>query len=172
MSEPLETVMGSLNVRRSANPEFPVLSAYRPLQSLRDFFGWDPFQEMSPLVPTSKELPLVPPFEVRETKEMFIFKADVPGIEPQNLEVNVIGNRLTISGERAMATDQKLETNTYYTHEQSYGQFSRSFTLPEGTDVTAVHAELKWGVLTVILPKLPQVQAKKIAIDVGRLPRS
>lgn len=157
--------MGNLIVRRSPSAEFPALSTYHPLQSLRELLSWDPFQEMSPLVPATAELPWVPAFEVRETKEMFIFKADVPGIEPQNLEVNVTGNRLTISGERVMTKEQTLETFTYYTHERIYGRFSRSFTLPEGADVNAVHAELKAGVLTVVFPKLAKIQPKKINIQ-------
>jgi HSP20 family protein len=164
--------MGNLIVRRTPSAEFPALSTYHPLRTLRELLGWDPFQEMSPLVPTSEELPWVPAFEVRETKEMFIFKADVPGIEPQNLEVNITGNRLTISGERVMTKEQTLETYTYYTHERNYGRFSRSFTLPEGADVNAVHAELKAGVLTVAFPKLAEIQPKKINIQVERVAKS
>jgi HSP20 family protein len=164
--------MGNLIVRRSPNAQFPALSAYHPLNSLRELLSWDPFQAMNPLVPASEELPWVPAFEVRETKEMFIFKADVPGIEPQNLEVNVTGNRLTISGERMMTKEQTLETFTYYTHERNYGRFSRSFTLPEGADVVGVNAQLKAGVLTVVFPKLPQIQPKKINIQSERIAKS
>lgn len=103
-----------------------------------------------------------PSFEVKETEKAYVFKADVPGVKEGDLEVTVTGNRLTVSGKRESEKEEK--TDTYYTCERSYGSFSRSFTLPEGTDVGAVTADLKDGVLTVALPKRPEVQPKKIPI--------
>lgn len=71
-------------------------------------------------------------FEVKETKEAFIFKADLPGIKAEDLDVVLTQNRLTIRGKREAEKSEKGET--FYTFERSYGSFARSFTLPEGVD--------------------------------------
>lgn len=79
-----------------------------------------------------------------------------------DIEVTVTGNRLTITGHRSEETEEKTET--YFSRERKYGSFSRSYTLPEGADLEHVHADLKAGVLTVAVPKLPEVQPRKIAV--------
>jgi HSP20 family protein len=79
-----------------------------------------------------------PAFEVKETKEAFVFKADVPGIKEQDVEVNVAGNRLTITGKREAEKEDRGDT--FYTYERSHGSFSRTFTLPDQTDGEHVRA--------------------------------
>jgi HSP20 family protein len=103
-----------------------------------------------------------PTFEIKETKDAYLFKADVPGIKEHDLEVTVTGNRLTVSGKRE--AEKEDQGDTFYTYERSYGQFTRAFTLPEGADMERLNADLKDGVLTLTLPKKPEVQAKKIAV--------
>ena len=105
------------------------------------------------------------PFEVKETKEGYLFKADVPGIKDNDLTINLSGNRLTVSGKRE--EEKKQETETYFSFERSYGSFTRSFTLPEGIDGDKVHANLKDGVLSILVPKKPEAQPKKVAIKTG-----
>jgi HSP20 family protein len=135
---------------------------------MRELLGWDPFREMTPI--WSGELATYSPnFEVKETKDAFVFKADVPGIKEADLEVTAAGNRLTVTGKRDAEKEQKEET--YYAYERSYGSFTRSFTLPEQADVTHIRAELKEGVLTIAVPKTPAAVAKRIPVATGDKPK-
>src|SRR5215467_4574243 len=70
-----------------------------PLRVMRELVGWDPFAEMLPA--TRAEIAtFVPRFEVKETKDAYVFKADVPGIEEKDLELTLTGSRLTVGGMR------------------------------------------------------------------------
>lgn len=104
-----------------------------------------------------------PSFEIKEAKDAYLFKADVPGVKESDLEVTLTGNRLTVSGKRE--AEKQEQTDTYYTYERSYGDFTRSFTLPEGVDMNSVHADLKEGVLALSIKKKPEAQPKKIAVQ-------
>ena len=129
---------------------------------------WDPFREMAPAFPEFPELERIgwnPNFEVKEDKDAFVFKADLPGAKKEDIEINTTGNRLQISGKREAEKEKKSET--VYTYERQYGSFVRSFTLPEGTDLEHAKSELKDGVLTLVVPKLPGAQTKKIPISTG-----
>ncbi len=128
----------------------------------RDLLRWDPFREMLPATIEYEALSFAPAFEVKETQEGFLFKADVPGVAEKDLEITRTGNRLAISGKRESEREDKTET--YYACERSYGTFNRSFTLPEGIDGDHIHAELKDGVLTLLVPKMPEAQPKKVQI--------
>jgi HSP20 family protein len=127
---------------------------------------WDPFREMAPYWPGEEQpVRFAPDFEVKETIEGFVFKADVPGIKEKDLEITMTGNRLTISGKREAEKDQS--TDTYYARERCYGGFTRAFTLPDGTDGNHhIRAELNDGVLTLFLPKKPEVQPMRIEVKV------
>jgi HSP20 family protein len=103
-----------------------------------------------------------PTFEVRETKDAYVFKADVPGIPEKDLEIQLTGNVLTISGHRRQESAQQGER--YFALERGYGQFSRAFSLPDGTDGEHVTADVKDGVLTLRVPKKPEVQPRRINI--------
>lgn len=158
--------MNDLIVRRTPS-ELPALSALHPLRTIRELLSWDPFQEMSPLLPLDIQR-VIPPFEVRETKDRFVFMADLPGVEPKDIEILLTGNRLTITGTRIDKVE-KGEEGEYYARERVYGRFTRSFTLPEGADLNAVQADLKAGVLTIVFPKVPAVQPKKIPVTVEKV---
>ncbi len=129
---------------------------------MRNFFEWDPFREMSTLMPEAR-IEFNPAFEVKETKEGYSFKADLPGVKESDVEVTLTGNRLNISGKREAEKEEK--TDTYYACERSYGSFLRAFTLPDGIDGNSVRADLKDGVLTVSIKKSPELQPKKIAVQ-------
>jgi HSP20 family protein len=131
-----------------------------PFEMMRDLMRWDPFAELG--VAGSRELGFVPSFEVKETKDEYVFKADLPGIREEDLDLSLTGNRLTVSGRREEETRQ--EEDRFYAYERSYGSFSRSFTLPEGIDVEHAQAELNNGVLTVSIAKKPEVKPKKIEV--------
>ena len=149
-------------------PQMPVAAPtpteWDPFRMMRDLMRWDPFREMAPL-PLGETKAFFPDVDVKETPTDYVFRADLPGIKEKDLEISVTGNRITLSGKRE--EERKDEKGTYYSYERSFGSFSRVFTLPEGTDVDHVRAELKDGVLTVTLPKKPEVQPRKIAVQGG-----
>jgi HSP20 family protein len=119
--------------------------------------GGDAFAAFTPAAPT-----FVPSFEVRETKDAYVFKADVPGIAEKDLVIQMTGNVLSISGERKQENAQEGER--YFAYERSYGQFSRSFSLPDSADGERATADVKDGVLTLRVPKKPEVQPRRIAV--------
>ena len=104
-----------------------------------------------------------PSFEVKETKDGYVFRADVPGVKDSDLEVSATGNRLTVSGKRE--AEKQEQTDTYYTYERSYGDFTRAFTLPDGVAMNSVRADLKDGVLELSIRKTPEAQPKKIEVQ-------
>ncbi len=138
------------------------------LQLLRDLTGWDPFREMTPFTPFVSRTPMAafaPQFEVKETKDAFIFKADLPGVEEKNIDVSLTGDRLTVSGLRE--EEERHEGERFFAYERAFGNFTRAFTLPDGVDGDQVGAELKDGVLTLHIAKKPEHQPKKISIKVA-----
>jgi HSP20 family protein len=142
------------NLIRGDNREL----AWDPFRAL---FRWDPFTEARGL----RNEFFSPHFDVKENKDGFTFSADLPGVKESDLEISVTGNVLAISGKRE---DQRREEgDQYYRAERSYGQFSRSFLLPDGTDTSNVQADLKDGVLTVQVAKRPEVQPRRIPVGKG-----
>jgi HSP20 family protein len=129
---------------------------------MRDLFRWDPFREMEPLGGWSEQV-FSPDVEFKETKEAYIFKADLPGVQEKDLEISVTGNRIQISGKRE--EEETREDDRYYAYERSYGSFTRSFTLPEGANAEDVTADLKDGVLIVRVAKRPEAHGRRIAVQ-------
>lgn len=145
-----------------------------PFRTIRSLIAWDPFREMAPILPTlpieERIAAFSPAFEVKETNDSFVFKADVPGVKQEDLDVTVTGDRLCVAGKREAEGEEKGDR--FYSHERSYGSFTRAFTLPVGADPEHVHAELKEGVLSLVVPKKPGAQPKKIAIKAGEKARA
>lgn len=149
-----------------------IMSKREPERAITRPRGWDPFETMQELLRWDPFRPLTsssavgetfsPDFEVKETKDAYHFKADVPGIKEENLDVSLTANRLTVAGHRE--EEKREDDDRYFTYERSYGSFSRSFTLPEGVDTEGVQAELKDGVLSVTIPKKAETQPKRISL--------
>ena len=156
--------MADITVRKRNGGEglrAPMRREIEPFRLMREMLGWDPFRELTPLMPATTG-GFSPAFEVKETKDAFVFKGDLPGIKEQDLEVTVTGNRMTVAGKREEEKEEK--ESAYYAYERSYGSFSRTFTLPDQVDMTHVKAELKGGELTVVVPKTPAAVAKKVPV--------
>ena len=147
-------------IRRSNTGSLGPTRSLDPFELMRDLMRWDPFAELG--AAGGAELGFIPSFEVKETKDAYLFKADLPGVKEQDLEISLTGNRLTVSGKRE--EEHRQEEDRYYAYERSYGSFSRSFTLPQGGDVEHANADLSNGVLTVTVPKKPEVQPRKIEV--------
>jgi HSP20 family protein len=142
--------------------------------SRRPDVGFDPFRIMDALLGDTLggfdtgTRGFAPTFEVKETKDAYVFKADLPGVPDKDVEIQMTGNVLTISGERRQENAQEGER--YFAVERTYGRFTRSFSLPDGTDAENISADMKDGVLSVRVPKRPEVQPKKITIGSGGKP--
>ena len=153
--------MPNISVQKDAPPR--VVREWEGSRLMRSLLGFDPFREMAPYaVSPFEEGEMSPAFDVKETPDGFQLHADVPVVQDQDLTLTVNGNRITISGKREK--EEKKQTETYYAYERTHGSFSRSFTLPIGTDVQATKANLKDGVLDVFVPKKAAEQPKKVEI--------
>jgi HSP20 family protein len=134
-----------------------------PFEVMRRMLRWDPFETMSPWRSWREiESGFAADFNIKETKDAFVFTADVPGIEAKDIDVKLAQNRLTVSGKRDEEKTQ--EDDAYYTYERSYGSFTRSFTLPEAGDADKISADLKDGVLTVTIPKTAATKTKRVEV--------
>jgi HSP20 family protein len=140
-----------------------------PFQLMREMMI-DPFRMfgMSPWLGRG-EVSWHPTFEVRETDDAFVFKADLPGVRNEDLEITLTGNQLQISGKREHEQEQEQGEGQFYAYERSYGSFVREFALPESADLDTIRSELKDGVLTLIVPKKAgsAPQRRKIPISAG-----
>ena len=110
----------------------------------------------------------IPPMDVVEDDEHFVVRADLPGVEEGDVNVELEDNVLTISGERRSDTEERKDG--YYRVERAYGSFSRSLTLPEGIDSEAITASFNKGVLEVRIPKPEERKPRRVAINVGDSP--
>lgn len=154
--------MSNLMVRRSAGRQLPALNREPDLfKPFGDLWFLNPFEDFT--VPPFAPKTFIPPFEIKETKDAFLFKADVPGVKEGDLEIQVVGNRLNVTGKREEEKEERGET--FHTYERSYGNFARSFSLPDGIDAENVLADLRAGVLTITMPKMPEVKPKTIPIQ-------
>jgi HSP20 family protein len=146
-------------VARQSAPEYH----WDPFRMVDTLLRWDPFRYDTGLRASGAEF--APRFDVKEVKDAYIIKADLPGVKQDAVEVSVNGSLLTVSGRRE--EEQRNEGEQYFTFERSYGSFSRSFALPDTADAQNVTADLKDGELVIRVPKRPEAQPKKISIGQG-----
>lgn len=131
-----------------------------PLDELREME--DRFHHLFPVMSSSFETNVAgfsPSVNTREGDYAYHIDVDLPGVAKKDIKVEVVDNRLTISGERK--SKKEVKEKDYYRSESSYGKFERSFTLPEGVDGENVKASCEDGVLEVTLPKLEVDKKKK-----------
>jgi HSP20 family protein len=110
----------------------------------------------------------VPAMDLVETDSEFVLRADLPGLSEKDVNIEIEGDVLTVSGERRAEHEQSKEG--YYRVERSFGSFSRSLTLPEGIDAERVHARFENGVLEIRVPKPAERQPRRVSISVGGAP--
>jgi len=104
------------------------------------------------------------PIDVTENAEGFTIKASVPGIKPEELNINVEGNVLTIRAERKAENEDRKYEGALRWQERYYGALERRLTLPVEVDASKAKAELEHGVLTLNLPKAESVKPKAIKV--------
>ena len=106
-----------------------------------------------------------PAVDIYETEQELVVKADLPDVKPEDLDIRVENNILTIRGERKF--EKKVNENNYLRIERSYGSFSRSFSLANTVNTEAIKADYKDGVLTLSIPKREEAKPKQIKVQVG-----
>lgn len=144
-----------------------MLTLYRPFTNLlRDeFFGE---RDLSPWGNPWRAAPTFnPAVDIVESNDAYLVKAEVPGLAPENIDVQVENDVLTVRGERKHESEE--ERGGYRRVERSYGSFARSFVLPKGTRAEAIEAQVEHGVLTVTIPKAPTASARKVEVKGGGL---
>ena len=105
----------------------------------------------------------VPKLDISETKDAMVLKAEMAGVDPKDIQVTLMGDLLTLKGEREKATEEK-EEERYHRAERTYGTFLRSVRLPMAVDGSKVTATFKNGVLVVTLPKTPAAKGTLIPV--------
>jgi len=144
---------------------------------------WDPFREMQTLQNRLNRLfdeqysggqetmvtgAFVPPVDIYEDQHGIQLKLEVPGIEEKDLDIKVENNVLTVSGERKFEKEQKEEN--FHRIERRYGNFTRSFTLPNTVDTEKIGADYNNGVLNIRLVKREEAKPKQIKVNIGQSP--
>lgn len=139
---------------------------------------WDPFHEMEDLLDrynrssrkdlSKKQNPFfevgdwMPVVDIEESKEAYLVKAELPGVDKEDVSVNIDNGVLTIKGEKK----SKVEDKKRHRVECSYGSFIRSFTLPQTVKAEKVEAEYKDGILSLTIPKSEESKPKQIEVKV------
>ncbi|MCZ6534052.1 MAG: Hsp20/alpha crystallin family protein [SAR324 cluster bacterium] len=104
-----------------------------------------------------------PRVEIHNGENEIVLTAEIPGLGKSDLQIEVNGRVLTLSGEKK--EEHEAKENGYYRSERVYGSFKRSFTLPDGVDAEKISASVENGVLHLSLPKKPEAKPKRIEIE-------
>ena len=105
----------------------------------------------------------VPAVDIFEEKDRFLLRADLPGVDPEDINVSMDNGVLNVAGERRL--EARSEDASAQRIERVAGRFFRHFTLPETTDAERITAKCSNGILEVAIPKLPEVQARRITVE-------
>jgi HSP20 family protein len=106
-----------------------------------------------------------PAVDIYEGENELVVKADLPDVKPEDLDIRVENNILTIRGERKF--EKKADDKNYLRVERAYGSFARSFSLANTVSTEAIRADYKDGVLTLSIPKREEAKPKQIKVNVG-----
>lgn len=108
-----------------------------------------------------------PSVNVKETPEGLVLSAELPGMKPEDVEIEFENNVLSIRGEKESETTEE-EGERYHVWERRYGSFHRSFTLPRTIDSSAIQASFDNGILTVSLPKAAEAKSRRIEVNTAK----
>ena len=143
---------------RALAPWTGMTSLRREMDRLFDrFFDWEPGWET---LEVGGEW--APKIDLSETRDAYVVRAEIPGVEQKDIQVSLQNELLTIKGEKAKEKEEKDEH--YHRMERSYGGFARAMRLPAAVDASKVAASFKDGVLMVTLPKTPAAKGTTIPI--------
>jgi HSP20 family protein len=141
------------------------LVQFDPFRNTPDFPTLRFFDDaVSRLLEPSAQRPWAPSVDVLETQDALMLKADLPGVDMKNIDVQLENGTLTLKGERRF--EEVENGKAYHRIERGYGSFTRAFSLPETVDGEHVKADYKNGVLTVTLPKKELAKPRQIKVSV------
>ncbi len=103
-----------------------------------------------------------PSVDIYETENELVLKAELPGVDEDDIEIKIEDSTLTLKGDRKFEKETKEEN--YHRIERSYGSFYRSFTLPRNIDQDKIKAESETGILKITMPKKAELKPKKVKI--------
>src|SRR5579883_610472 len=143
------------------------LLKYNPFADTEDFpTGLRVFQDtVNRLLSQPTSRPWAPAVDILETENDLVLKADIPGMDLKDIDIQLENGTLTLKGERKFETDEK--NKGFHRLERSYGSFVRYFTVPDTVDAENVHADYHNGVLTIMLPKKEIAKPRAIKVQVN-----
>jgi HSP20 family protein len=136
---------------------------------------WDPFREMTQLQNrfdrlfesvSGRQESWLPAVDVFDQKDAVVLKAELAGMDPDDIQIEVEDNVLTIKGERKF--EEKVDDERYYRVERRFGSFQRSLALPQGVKADQIEANYDDGILTVSVPKAEEEKPKRIEVQAKR----
>jgi HSP20 family protein len=141
------------------------LSRWEPLHDIMSLQN-----ELSRLFGTSSNVvsaqgSWMPSLDVYEAEDRFVINVDLPGVRPDDIDVTLDQNMLTVKGERRF--EQKVDQDNYHRVERTYGAFHRTLSLPSQVDADGIQAEFRDGVLEVVVPKEEVARPRKIKVGEG-----
>ena len=149
--------------------------ASSPLSLIDRFFNdnmWDPFNIMTPSLIGSRAITGMsgrfPKVDVSETDKEIKVVANIPGIEPDKVDIEVGDDYLSLSGKIEKETKDEDKNGAVYRYEREYGEFRREFSLPARVNKDGIVAKAKNGVLTLILPKMEDERKTKVKVEVEK----
>jgi HSP20 family protein len=148
----------------------PFLQMRREMNRLFDdvFSGFGGFGLPGAFAPALQQMPVAPKIDVSETENEIQIKAEMPGIDQNNVEVLLEDDRLIIRGEKKEEREEDDKERNYHFRERVQGAFSRTLPLPFAPDPNQVKAEFKNGVMTITIPKPQEVKQKQHRIEVQK----
>ncbi len=143
---------------------------WRPFREMEEMERWmdEVFRRFTPSIwwrVPAGEVAWMPALEMYEKPNKFVVRAELPGMKKEEIDIHIVGDSLTITGERKTTAEVKDEE--YQRCEFCYGKFSRSITLPATINAAKVDATYENGILEISLPKAEEVKPKKIQIKAG-----
>jgi HSP20 family protein len=134
------------------------------------FARWDPLRDLLALHEQLGHLVgtdapgWTPPVDLYETAGEFVLSAELPGLTREQIEIHAEDGRITIRGARTATPGREISCEQYHRVERGHGNFSRTFALPEAVDVNAITADLREGVLTIVVPKATSRGGRRINV--------
>ncbi|MCK4593636.1 Hsp20/alpha crystallin family protein [bacterium] len=141
-------------VRWTPNPHWMTLQEEMN-RLVEDFFG--PSKK-------SEDIVWAPRVDISETKDDIVVRAELPGVSPDCISVDINNNTLTIKGEKNQ--EERAEDENFYRVERIYGKFMRSFSLPQKVKADAVKARYRDGILIITIPKAEEAKPREIKVEV------
>ena len=129
--------------------------------------NYDPFRELDRFAGSLFDVraPRVMPMDLYRAGDVYVLNADMPGIDPGSVDIDVDGQLLTIRGERTLANHENVK---WLTRERTSGSFLRQLNLGQGIDTTAISASYENGVLSVVIPVSEKAKPRKIEVQVAQ----